>query len=71
MGDVMSKHKPNTAQEEETGKTSENREKILATALRLFTAQGVDATPTAQISKEADLSTGTLFHYFPDKEQPR
>ena len=48
---------------------SGNREKILATALRLFTQYGVDATPTARISKEAGVSTGTLFHYFPDKDK--
>ena len=46
-----------------------NREKILDTALRLFTLYGVDATPTARISKEAGVSTGTLFHYFPDKDR--
>jgi AcrR family transcriptional regulator len=45
-----------------------NRKKILHTALRLFTQYGVDATPTARISKEAGVSTGTLFHYFPDKD---
>jgi len=45
-----------------------NREKILNTALRLFTQYGVDATPTARISREAGVSTGTLFHYFPDKD---
>lgn len=44
-----------------------NREKILATALHLFTRFGVDATPTSRISREAGVSTGTLFHYFPDK----
>ena len=44
-----------------------NRQKILNTALRLFTQYGVDATPTARISREAGVSTGTLFHYFPDK----
>lgn len=48
---------------------SGNREKILATALRLFTQYGVDATPTARISREAGVSTGTLFHYFPDKDR--
>lgn len=48
---------------------SGNREKILTTALRLFTQYGVDATPTARISKEAGVSTGTLFHYFPDKDK--
>jgi AcrR family transcriptional regulator len=46
-----------------------NREKILATALRLFTEYGVDATPTSRISREAGVSTGTLFHYFPDKDR--
>ena len=46
-----------------------NREKILDTALRLFTRYGVDATPTSRISKEAGVSTGTLFHYFPDKDR--
>jgi AcrR family transcriptional regulator len=46
-----------------------NREKILDTALRLFTQYGVDATPTSRISKEAGVSTGTLFHYFPDKDR--
>jgi AcrR family transcriptional regulator len=44
-----------------------NRERILAVALRLFTSQGFHGTPTAQISREAGVSTGTLFHYFPDK----
>ncbi len=43
------------------------RDIILNVALRLFTSQGFHATPTSQISKEAGISTGTLFHYFPDK----
>ena len=47
---------------------SGNREKILNIALELFTRYGVDATPTSRISREADVSTGTLFHYFPDKD---
>lgn len=48
--------------------TPGNREKILDTALRLFTRYGVDATPTSRISREAGVSTGTLFYYFPDKD---
>jgi len=48
---------------------SGNRDKILDTALRLFTLYGVDATPTARISREAGVSTGTLFYYFPDKDR--
>ena len=46
-----------------------NREKILDASLRLFTLNGVDGTPTARISREAGVSTGTLFHYFPDKDR--
>ena len=46
---------------------SDKREKILQAALLLFTTMGFHATPTSQISKEAGVSTGTLFHYFPDK----
>lgn len=48
---------------------TKNREKILDTALRLFTQYGVDATPTSRISRETGVSTGTLFHYFPDKDK--
>ena len=63
----MNPRKTFKSTEERVGISSGNREKILVTALRLFTTQGVDGTPTAQISKEAMVSTGTLFHYFPDK----
>ncbi|MGA2934935.1 MAG: TetR/AcrR family transcriptional regulator [Methanomicrobiales archaeon] len=50
-----------------TNRASGNRERILEAALRLFTSHGFHGTPTSQISKEARVSTGTLFHYFPDK----
>jgi len=46
---------------------SGTKDKILEVALNLFIAQGFDATPTSQISKEASVSTGTLFYYFPNK----
>jgi Transcriptional regulator len=59
---------PEKSRKASTGKSPGNREKILAVALHLFTTQGFHATPTAQISKEAGVSTGTLFHYFPDKD---
>jgi len=45
----------------------DNREKILATALTLFTERGFFGTPTSLISKEAGVATGTLFFYFPTK----
>ena len=46
---------------------SGTKDKILEVALNLFIAQGFDATPTSQISKGANVSTGTLFYYFPNK----
>ena len=49
------------------GQEPGNRERILAAALHLFTTEGFHHTPTARISREAGVSTGTLFHYFPDK----
>jgi AcrR family transcriptional regulator len=46
----------------------EKREAIINAALKLFTERGFDGTPTALISKEAGVATGTLFRYFPTKE---
>jgi AcrR family transcriptional regulator len=46
---------------------SGTKDQILEAALNLFVAQGFDATPTSQISKEANVSTATLFYYFPNK----
>jgi len=41
---------------------------IMESALKLFTERGFHGTSTAQISKEACVATGTLFNYFPTKE---
>jgi len=41
---------------------------IMESALKLFTERGFHGTSTAQISKEAGIATGTLFNYFPTKE---
>jgi len=49
--------------------TADKREAILKTALALFTERGFYGTPTAMISKEAGVATGTLFFYFPTKEE--
>jgi AcrR family transcriptional regulator len=37
------------------------------TALKLFAAQGFDATTTKQIAREAGIAEGLIFHYFPTK----
>lgn len=42
---------------------------ILKTALHLFVERGFYGTPTSLISKEAGIATGTLFCYFPTKEE--
>jgi AcrR family transcriptional regulator len=47
---------------------NDKREAIMEAALKLFTERGFQGTSTAQISKEASIATGTLFNYFPTKE---
>lgn len=44
-------------------------ERIQEAALRLFTEDGFDATPTSRIAKEAGVATGTLFHHFSSKDE--
>ncbi|MBP1909207.1 TetR/AcrR family transcriptional regulator [Methanolobus bombayensis] len=41
---------------------------LLQAALKLFTERGFHGTTSAQISKEAGVATGTLYHYFSSKE---
>jgi len=47
---------------------NEKKAVIVRTAVRLFTEKGFHGTPTSFIAKEAGISNGTLFHYFPMKE---
>jgi len=61
--------KPVSPKGTEPEKISASREKILAAALGLFTERGFSGTPTSLISKEAGVSTGTLFFYFSTKEE--
>jgi AcrR family transcriptional regulator len=46
----------------------ERRQKLLASALKLFVSKGVTNTSTAEIAREADMAAGTLFLYFPTKQ---
>jgi AcrR family transcriptional regulator len=54
------------------GKRVENKEKnrnaILRAALELFAKKGFHRTTTKEISKRARIAEGTLFNYFPTKE---
>lgn len=43
------------------------REQLLRTALELFAANGL-AVPTAKIAAAAGVANGTLFNYFPSKQ---
>lgn len=47
----------------------DKKEKILQAALQLFITIGFDGTSTSKILAEADVSNGTLFHYFKTKEE--
>ncbi len=42
--------------------------RFLQAALKLFVAQGVQNTSTAEIAREAGAAAGTLFLYFPTKQ---
>src|SRR5262249_7456347 len=44
------------------------RNRILEVAFRLFHEQGYHATSVATILREADVNSGSLYHFFPSKE---
>jgi AcrR family transcriptional regulator len=47
---------------------TEKQEKILSTALRLFSENGYDATSTSKVAKAAGVSEGLIFRHFENKE---
>lgn len=46
----------------------DKRTQLMLTAKRLFAQYGFYGTATAKIAKEAGVSNGILFHYFPTKD---
>ena len=48
---------------------SNKHEAILAAALRLFAARGVDGTSMRDLAAAVGLTEGTLYHYFPTKRE--
>lgn len=49
-------------------KSERSRRQVLDAALRLFSRQGFRATTVREISEAAGVSTGNVYHHFPDKE---
>ena len=49
-------------------RSSRSRKQILDKALRLFSKQGYRGTNIREIAEAAGLSTGNVYHLFPDKE---
>jgi AcrR family transcriptional regulator len=49
-------------------KKQQTRQQIAETARRLFGERGFDAVTVAEVAREADVSEGTVFNYFPTKE---
>jgi AcrR family transcriptional regulator len=49
-------------------KSERSRRAVLDAALYLFSHQGYRATTMREISDRADVSTGNVYHHFPDKD---
>ena len=49
-------------------KRGETRDKIVAAATKVFFAYGFEATSVKMILEEADVVTGSFYHFFPSKE---
>lgn len=63
---MPTKDKPAVSRAER--KKEETKGRIVAVAMQLFNAQGVDAITMEQIAEEVDIAKGTLYNYFPAKE---
>ncbi len=48
--------------------STEKRSNLMKAALKLFVEKGVQNTSTAEIAREAGMAAGTLFIYFPTKQ---
>src|SRR5258708_13020995 len=49
-------------------KSERSRRQVLDAALELFAHQGYRATSVREIAEAAGVSTGNVYHHFPDKE---
>ena len=53
---------------EQDKKSEKSRTAILEAALNLFSSQGYRGTSIREIAQSAGVSTGNVYHHFPDKE---
>ena len=53
---------------EQDKKSEKSRTAILEAALDLFSSQGYRGTSIREIAERAGVSTGNVYHHFPDKE---
>ena len=51
-----------------SNRSTNARDKVLSTALQLFTDRGYFSTSMRDITRASDVSTGSIYHYFKDKE---
>ncbi|MFO8024461.1 TetR/AcrR family transcriptional regulator [Thiohalophilus sp.] len=58
----------NTTAETQRSRSSPATEQVLGAALNLFTEQGFFNTSIPDIVKASSVSTGSIYHYFRDKE---
>ena len=49
-------------------RSEENRRRIEAAALELFTRQGFHGTNSREIAEKIGISTGAIYSYFPNKK---
>jgi AcrR family transcriptional regulator len=49
-------------------KKAQRRQRIADTARRLFAERGFEGVTVAEVAREANVSEGTVFNYFPTKE---
>lgn len=52
-----------------TGKGTEKRTAVLEAALDLFVERGFHGAPTSLIAQRAGVGVGTIYRYFPSKEE--
>ncbi len=50
------------------GKGLENKQQIIDAAVRLIRDKGADSVTVRNVCREADVSNGTFYHYFRDKD---